>query len=226
MTTSGRRSSDPSAALVYWGGSTSPTSLLITTSRASIYVSDRKRMRTIRPHPLLSIRAKHSTTTATAHLYQQHIQRLRDTRQEQDRVIWYNHTLPPHRTRLSSIAYFLARWMAIIKQKNTVFGITTTSTTGAKESWSSRSETGTSLYRISSTKSRARTVYCKETAQTRIKSSSVTRWIGAIGSLLVLLFQFYCLGDVQSLCSRRTVFSPRGFCPFDTHSIVSPMGRA
>jgi len=30
---------------------------------------------------------------------------------------------------------------------------------------------------------------------------------------------------VQPLCSRRAVFSPRGFCPFDTHSIVSPMSR-
>ncbi len=88
VTTSGRRSSDPSAALVYWGGSTSPTSLHITTSRASIYVDDRKHRRTIRTHPLLSIRVKYqSTTTATAHLYQQLIQRLRDTRQEQDRVI-------------------------------------------------------------------------------------------------------------------------------------------
>jgi len=75
-------------------GAPSSTSLPITTSHTSIYVSDRKQMRTTRivvvpsrPHPLLSIRAKHSTTTATAHLYQQLIQRLRDTRQEQDRVI-------------------------------------------------------------------------------------------------------------------------------------------
>jgi len=93
-----------------------------------------------------------------------------------------------------------------------------------QRSWSSWSETGTSLYRISSMKSRARTMHCKETAQTRIKSSSVTRWIGAIGSLLVQLFQFDCLSGVQLLCSRRAVFSPRGFCPFDTHSIVSPHG--
>jgi len=109
-----------------------------------------------RPHPLLSIRAKHQTT-AIARLYRQLTQRLRDTSQEQDRVIRYNHTLPPHRTRLSSTTY-------------TVFSITTMSTTGAKESWSSRWETGTSLYRISSMKSRARTMHCKETAQTRIKS--------------------------------------------------------
>jgi len=38
-----------------------------------------------------------------------------------------------------------------------------------------RSKTGTSLYRISSMKSRARTMHCKETAQTRIKGSSVMR---------------------------------------------------
>ncbi len=209
VTTSGRRSSDPSTALVYWGSSSSSTSLLITTSRASTYVDDRKHMRTTRivvvpgrPHSLLSIRAKHQTT-ATARLYQQLIQRLRDTSQEQDRVIQYNYTLPPHRARLSFTTYFFARWMAIIEQKNTVFDITTTSTTGAKES-SSRPKTGTSLYRISSMKSRARTMHCKETAQTRIKGSSVMRWIGAIGSILV-----HCLNFIVSAAWSRCVVGER-----------------
>ncbi len=58
-------------------------------------------------HSLPSIKAKHQTTTI-ARLYQL-IQRLRDTSQEQDRVIQYNHTLPPHRARLSSTTYFFAR---------------------------------------------------------------------------------------------------------------------
>ncbi len=116
VTTCDRRSSDSSTALIYWKNSTSSTSLLITTSRASIYVNDRKHRRTIRTHSLLSIRAKHSTTTAIAHLYRQHIQRLRDTRQEQNRVM-YNHTLSSHRAHLSFITYFLARWMTIIEQR-------------------------------------------------------------------------------------------------------------
>jgi len=40
---------------------------------------------------------------------------------------------------------------------------------------SSRPKTGTSLYRISPMKSRARTMHCKKTVQTRTKSSSVMR---------------------------------------------------
>ncbi len=124
MTTSDRRSSDSSTALIYWESSSSSTSLLITTSRASIYVSDRKHMRTIRIvvissrlHSLLSIRAKHQTT-AIARLYQQLIQRLRDTSQEQNRILWYNHTLSSHRVHFSFITYFFVRWMTIIEQKN------------------------------------------------------------------------------------------------------------
>jgi len=84
VTTSGRRSSDLLTALVYWRGSPSST-----------YVNDRKHMRTTRivvipgrPHPLLSIRAKHQTT-AIARLYRQLTQRLRNTSQEQDRAIRY-----------------------------------------------------------------------------------------------------------------------------------------
>ena len=93
MITSDWRSSDSSTALIYWENSLNSTSLLIMTSCASIYVSDQEHMRTIRivvvssrSHSLLSIRAKHQTT-AIARLYQQLIQRLRDTRQEQNRII-------------------------------------------------------------------------------------------------------------------------------------------
>jgi len=107
--------------------------LYLTSSHTSIYVKNRERRRTIRTHSLLSIRAKHRTT-AIARLYQQSIQRLRDTSQEQNRVIQYNYTLSPHRARLSFITYFFAQWMTIIEQENTVFGITITSITNAKES--------------------------------------------------------------------------------------------
>jgi len=101
VTTSDRRSSDSSTASVYWRDLSSPTSLLISTSRTSIYVSDRGHMRTTRivvipgrSHPLSSIRAKYQTT-AIARLYRQLIQRLRDTRQEQNRIILQSQSTSP-----------------------------------------------------------------------------------------------------------------------------------
>ena len=156
------RSSDLLTALIYWRSSMNSTSVLIATSHTSIYVNDWKRRRTIRTHSLLSIRIQH-WTTAIAHLYWQLIQRLRDTRQEQNRIIWYNHTLSSHRTRLSFTTYFLAQWMTIIKQ-GTQFQHYNHEHHECKESWSSWSKIKTSLYRISSMKSRARTMHCKETA--------------------------------------------------------------
>ncbi len=116
VTTCDRRSSDLLTALIYWEDLTSSTSLLIMTSCASIYMNDRKHRRMIRTHSLLLIRAKHSTTTAITHLYWYHIQCLRDTRQEQNKVI-YNYTLSFHHVHLSFITYFLAWWMIIIKQR-------------------------------------------------------------------------------------------------------------
>ncbi len=116
MITCDWRSSDLLTALIYWESSTSSTSLLITTSHASIYMNDWKHRRMIRTYSLLLIRAKHSTTTAIAHLYQQYIQRLRDIRQEQNKVM-YNHTLFFHHAHFFFITYFLAWWMIIIKQR-------------------------------------------------------------------------------------------------------------
>ncbi len=75
-------------------------------------------------------------------------------------------------------------------------------------------------------KSRARTVHSKETAQTRSKSLLERHALDRDYRFITgTLSQIYCFSGVQSLCSRRAVFSPRGFCPFDTHSIASPMGR-
>ncbi len=101
-------------------------------SHTSIYVKNWECRRTIRTHSLLSIRAKHRTTAITR-LYQQSIQRLRDTSQEQNRIIQYNHTLSSHHVHLSFITYFFAQWMTIIEQENTVFIITITSITSAKK---------------------------------------------------------------------------------------------
>ncbi len=114
--------------------------LYLTTSHTSIYMKNWERMRTIRivvisskSHSLLSIRAKHQTTTI-AHSYQQSIQCLCDISQEQNRIIQYNHTLSSHHVHLSFITYFFARWMIIIKQKNIVFNITIMSIMNAKKS--------------------------------------------------------------------------------------------
>ena len=136
VTTCDRRSSDSSTALIYWENLSSPSLLNV---KSCVYLREKSRVHendqdcSSRSHSLLSIRAKHRTT-ATARLYQQSIQRLRDTSQEQNRVIQYNHTLFSHRVHLSFITYFFAWWMAVIEQENTVFDITITSITSAKES--------------------------------------------------------------------------------------------
>ncbi len=147
--------------------------------------------------------------------------------QEKKRVTQYNHTLSSHRLHLSFIIYFSARWMTIIKQKNTIFCATIMSIMNVKNS-SSRSKIETSLYRVSSMKSRARTMNCRWTAQTLSSRVylSVTCWIETIDSLLILLFQFYCFNDVKLLYSRRAIFFLREFCSFDTNSIVFFMSQA
>ncbi len=178
------RSSDLLTALIYWRSSMNSTSVLIATSHTSIYVNDWKRRRTIRTHSLLSIRIQH-WTTAIAHLYWQLIQRLRDTRQEQNRIIWYNHTLSSHRTRLSFTTYFLAQWMTIIKQ-GTQFQHYNHEHHECKESWSSWSKIKTSLYRISSIWKAEQEWWIAEKQRRHASRiySSVTRWIEVIDSLL------------------------------------------
>jgi len=141
-------------------------------------VENRESMRTIRTHPLLSIRVMHRTI-AIARLYQQFIQRLRDTSQFKSRIELLNTItlyLPIVRVSLSSHISLLNEWQSLSKRtqslrynhehhgcKGNVFRLRT------------ENRTETSLYRIPSMKSRARTMHSKKTAQTRIKSSSVTR---------------------------------------------------
>ncbi len=110
--------------------------------------------------------------------------------QEKKRVIQYNHTLSSHHAHLSFITHFSAQWMTIIKQENTV---------SALQSWASRMQRNifclriknwieTSLYRISSMKSRAKMMRHNQTAQTLSSRvySSIMRWIEAIDSLLII----------------------------------------
>jgi len=110
--------------------------------------------------------------------------------QEKKRVIQYNHTLSSHHAHLSFITHFSAQWMTIIKQENTV---------SALQSQASRVQRNvfhlwiknwikTSLYRISSMKSRAKMMWYNQTAQTLSSRVylSITRWIEAIDSLLII----------------------------------------
>ncbi len=113
---------------------------------------------------------------------------------------------------LSSHSFLLDEWQSLSKEHS--FNIIIMSIMSAKKSWSSRLKIETSLYRISSMKSRIRTMHSKKTAWTCIKNSSITRWMKVINSLLILLFQRCCLDDMQSLCSQRAIFFLREFCLF------------
>ena len=177
--------------------------LYLTPSHASIYVENREHKRTIRTHPLLSIRAKHRTI-ATARLYQQFIQRLRDTSQFKSRIELLN-TIALYllivRVSLSSHIPLLNEWQSLSKRtqslrynhehhecKEIVFRLR-----------DRKSKIETSLYRISSVKSRARTMrYNKKHRHSLRVYSSVTRWIEAIDSLFDTLSQY-------SLFRRREV---------------------
>ncbi len=94
--------------------------LYLTPSHISIYVENRERRRTIRTHPPLSIRAKSSNDCDRTPILTIHsTSTWHKPNQEKERIIQYNHTLPSHRVRLSSIIYFSAQWMAIIERENT-----------------------------------------------------------------------------------------------------------
>ncbi len=186
-------------------------------------------MRTIRTHSLLLIRAKHRTI-AIARLYQQFIQRLRDTSQFKSRIKLLNtialYLLIVH-ISLSSHISLLNEWQSLSKRtqslrynhehhecKKNVFRLRI------------ENRIETLLYRISSMKSRAKMMhYNKQHRHSLRVYSSVTRWMKAIDSLFDTLSQIHCFDDAKSSCSWRAIFSPRGFCPFDIHSIVSLMSR-
>ena len=108
--------------------------------------------------------------------------------QEKKRIIQYNHTLSSHHARLSFITHFSAQWMTIIEQENTVSALQSRASRMQRNVFRLRIEnrTETSLYRISSMKSRAKTMRHNQTAQTLSSRvySSITRWIEAIDSLL------------------------------------------
>ncbi len=137
-----------------------------------------------RSERILYYRSELSIERLRSHIYITNYQRLRDTRQEQNRVIWYNHTLPPHRTRLSFTHIFLLdEWQSSSKEHS--FDITTTSITSAKDHdlRDRRSEHRCIEYR----QWRAEQERCIAKKQHRHAVriySSVTRWIEAIGSLL------------------------------------------
>ncbi len=111
---SARRSSDSSITLVYWEGLSSPSLLDVKSfiysrgkSRAQendqnafSFIDQSQTSNDCDRTPILTV---HSTST------------WHKPNQEKERVTQYNHTLPSHRVRLSSITYFSAQWMTIIE---------------------------------------------------------------------------------------------------------------
>ena len=117
VTTCARRSSDPSVTLIYWGG-LSPPSLL--DAKSFIYLRGKSRAQEDDQNASSSIDQSQTSNDCdrTPILTIHPTSTWHKPNQEKERVTQYNHTLPPHRVRLSSITYFSAQWMAIIEQEN------------------------------------------------------------------------------------------------------------
>ena len=182
-----------------------------------------------RSERILYYRSELSIERLRSHIYITNYQRLRDTSQIKRRKELFS-TITLYlfivRISLSSSISLLNEWQSL--SKRTQFS--------TLQSWASRVQRNC-LWR-SRSKIENRNIVCIEYRQWRAEQrrcviikqyrhllrvySSVTRWIEAIGSLLITLFQIHCFDDVKSSCSRRAIFSLRGFCPFDTHSIQYP----
>ena len=137
-----------------------------------------------RSERILYYRSELSIERLRSHIYITNYQRLRDTRQEQNRVIWYNNTLPSHCTRLSFTHIFLLdEWQSLSKEHS--FGITITSITSAENHGlrDRRSKHRCIEYRQWRAE-QGRCIAKKQHRHAVRVYSSVTRWIEAIGSLL------------------------------------------
>ncbi len=183
-----RRSSDSSTALIYWENSLSSTSLLLTSCQISSSWTINYSLKTIK----IALRTRilyHWSKSSIKQLWLHVYINLFNVyvTQVKSRIELFN-TITLYLLimciSLSSHISLLDEWQSL--NKRTQF-----STLQSRASWMQRnclrdrkSKIETSLYKISSMKSKARTMHCKETAQTCIKNSSVMRWIEAINSLL------------------------------------------
>ncbi len=133
---------------------------------------------------ILYYRSELSIERLQSHIYITNYQRLRDIKQEQNRVIWYNHTLSSHHMHLSFTHIFLLdEWQSSSKEHS--FNITIMSIMSAKNhdlhDWRLKHRC------IEYHQWRAEQERCIAKKQHRhaVKVySSVTRWIEAIDSLL------------------------------------------
>ncbi len=222
-----QRSDDSSITLIYWKDLNSSSLLDV---KSYIYLREKLRVHENNQNAFFTIDQSHASNDCnrTFILTIYSTSTWHKSNQEKKRVIQYNHILSFHHVHFSFITYFLTQWMTIIEQENTVFNITIMSITSAKKS--------SSMFMIENRKSKHRCIeYHQWRAEQRrciiIKQyrylsrvySSVMRWIKAIDSLLITLFQIHCFDDAKSSCSQRTIFSLREFCSFDIHSIVSLM---
>ncbi len=189
VTTCARRSSDSSITLIYWKSLNSSSLLNV---KSYIYLREKSRVQESNQNTFSSIDQSQTLndcdhmsiltiySTSTWH----------KSNQEKKRIIQYNHTLSFHRAHLSFITHFSAQWMTIIKQENTVSALQSQASRVQRNVFRLRIENRikTSLYRILSMKSRAKTMCYNQTVQTLSSRvySSITRWIEAIDSLLII----------------------------------------
>ncbi len=221
---SAQRSSDSLITLIYWESLSSSSLLDI---KSYIYLCEKLRAHENDQNAFFTIDQSHALNDCdcTFILTIYSTSTWHKSNQEKKRIIQYNHTLSLHHAHLSFITYFSTQWMTIIEQENIVFNITITSITSAKKS--------SLTFMIEDRRSKH---HCIEYHQWRVKQRrciiikqyrhssrvylSIMRWIEAINSLLITLFQIHCFNDVKSSCSQQAIFFLREFCSFNTHSIV------
>ncbi len=186
---SARRNSDSLITLIYWENLSSSSLLNV---RSYIYLCEELRAHKNDQNAFFTIDQSHALNDCdhTSILTIYSTSTWHKLNQEKKRIIQYNHTLSFHRAHLSFITHFSAQWMTIIKQENTVSALQSQASRVQRNVFRLRIENRikTSLYRILSMKSRAKTMCHNQTVQTLLSRvySSITRWIEAIDSLLII----------------------------------------
>ncbi len=183
------RSSDSLITLIYWESLNSSSLLNV---RSYIYLREELRVHENDQNVFSTIDQSHASNDCdcTSILTIYSTSTWHKSNQEKIRVIQYNHTLSFHHAHFSFITHFSAQWMTIIEQENTV---------SALQLWASWMQRNvfhlwiknwieTSLYKISSMKSRTKMMCHNQTAQTLLSRIylSIMRWIEAINLLLII----------------------------------------
>jgi len=160
MTTCARRSSDSSIMLIFWEDLNSSSLLDI---KSYIYLREKSRAQESDQNAFSFIDQSQTSNDCdrTSILTIYSTSTWHKSNQEKKRVIQYNHTLSSHRAHLSFITCFSAQWITIIEQENTVSALQSRASRMQRNVFRLRVENRieTSLYRISSMKSKAKTMH-------------------------------------------------------------------